>query len=225
MEPILNCRDITCVRQHWRDGGTSSVAGITSEFEAGRLCGISGEDGCGKGLLLNLLGLLERPDRGQIRAVGQETGELDAGSITRLRNEAFGYLFSQVALLPGLTVAENVAIPLFRICGVDPREARERTLEVLEFCGCESLAELRAEDLDGDDAAGASLARALVHQPQILIAISPKSEERLLPLAVKAAEQLGTCVLWAGQPHRLSRCAHRLLELKQGKITADVDFT
>jgi putative ABC transport system ATP-binding protein len=197
---------------------------VSVGFASGRLCGVTGPDGCGKGLFLNILGLMEIPDSGCVHAIGQSSAHLGEDGCMRLRNEAFGFVFSQAALLPALSVAENVAMPLFRIRGEDPIPARDRTLEALAFCDCAHLAEAPAEDLGPEDASRAALARAIVHRPRILIAISPKAAESLLPLAAKAADQLGLCVLWAGESGPIRRTAHRIIEMHEGRITNDISF-
>ena len=131
----LACRNLSCRREQWLNSGPSRFEDLTLEFVDGEVCGVTGAEGSGKGLLLNVLGLLEAPDEGEILVENQiVTGRTDA-EIRLLRNEAFGFLFNHSYLLPSFSVAENVATPLFRICGGEASDALERTMDALNFCG------------------------------------------------------------------------------------------
>ena len=222
MTPALRCEALNCRRDQWNELAPSRVEEITACFAAGEFCGFCGPDGSGKGLLLNLLGLLERPDSGTIAVNGILAGELSAEDVQQLRNETFGFLFNHPCLLPSFSVAENVAMPLFRICGGEARQARDRTVEVLEFCGITALETTLAGRLDPAERTLVALARALVHEPRILVAISPRENDGLLALARRAAEECGLCVLWAGTEEPLTRHAHRVLHLDGGRLARDV---
>ena len=217
----LSCQNISCHRDDWNQRGAASVKDISVTFEAGSLCGVAGSCGSGKNLLLNILGLLELPDSGSVHVGGVDTSCCGANELMSLRNESFGYLFSESALLPAFSIAENVAMPLFRICGMDPGEAQERTLEVLDFCGIATEGDSTAGELDVMPLWRTVFARALVHRPKVLIAISPRQEEDLLPLARRIAEEAGVCILWGGEPPALIAHAHRLIQLENGRIAGD----
>jgi ABC-type lipoprotein export system ATPase subunit len=217
----LSCKNISCHRDNWNQKGAASVQDLSAAFDAGSLCGVTGPCGSGRNLLLNILGLLEHPDSGFVRVDGVDTSGCAVGELTALRNESFGYLFSGSALLPAFSIAENVAMPLFRICGMDPEEAQERTLEVLDFCGIAAEGDLMAGELDVLPLWRTVFARALVHRPKVLIAISPRQEEDLLPLARRIAEEAGVCVLWGGESLALSAHAHRMIQLENGRIAGD----
>ncbi len=218
---VLHGESLTCRRDLWNDLAPSRFENFSASFAAGEFCGFCGPDGSGKGLLLNVLGLLEPADSGTFAVNGTLTGPLNPEDVQQLRNETFGFLFNHPCLLPSFSVAENVAMPLFRICGGDAREARDRTMEMLEFCGIDALETTLAGRLDADARSRTALARALVHQPSVLIAISPRENETLLALARRAAEELGLCVLWAGNEETLRPAAHRLLHLADGRLTGE----
>lgn len=222
MPPLLQCETLCCRREQWNELSPSRVEDVTATFPAGALCGFCGPDGSGKGLLLNLLGLLENPDSGHVAINGSPVTGLPADDLQQIRNEAFGFLFNHPCLLPSFSVAENVAMPLFRICGGDAREARDRTMEVLEFCGIAALETTLAGRLDGPGRLRTALARALVHRPGILVAISPRETDGMLALGRRAAEELGLCVLWAGAEETVVPHAHRILHLHEGRIVRDI---
>lgn len=219
MIPTLACEDLSCRRENWNDSGLSRIERITAEFHAGKFYGVCGEQGSGKGLLLNVLGLLEPPDTGKLTVGGEIAWDLPQDEAMQLRNEAFGFLFDHSCLLPSFSLAENVAMPLFRICGGDAREARQRTMAALEFCGIDDLESTLAGRLSDANKMRAALARALVHEPSILIAISPQAEESFLELGGRVARELGLCVLWAGKESELARQADQLIAMKEGRFT------
>lgn len=184
----------------------------------GEFCGFSGGDISGKELLLHLLGLLEPADAGRIVVRGIPIEKWEPEKIQPLRNESFGFMFEHPCLLASFSVAENVAMPLFRFCGGDPVTARKRTLEILDFCGITHLEGMLAGRLDPAERRITALARALVHEPDILVVISPQTNDELLVLARRVATDLGLCVLWAGQPDQLRPVVHRLLHLEDGCV-------
>lgn len=213
---MILCESLTCERPNWNSGGPGRVWDFSGELGAGEFVGFCGADGCGKGLLLNVIGMLERADRGRLVLLGHDADSFSPEEAATFRNEACGFLFGHPYLLPSFTVAENVAMPLFRICGGDAREARERTRQVLGFAGIGNLETARAGNLNAPARWRAAFARALVHEPRVLIAISPPAPE-LLPLARRAAEDLGVTVLWSGGHDRLSPVADRVITLENGR--------
>ncbi len=221
MNPVLCCRELCCQRTNWKEGQHASIQGITLSFFAATFCQFDGPDSPGRDLLLSNLGLLEPADSGTIFLEGQNMMEVAEDELRRLRNESFGFLFEHPCLLPSFSVAENVAMPLFRICGADAAAARERTHEVLDFCGIPHLENQLAERLAPAAQRRAALARALVHRPRILMAISPRGSNELFDLGLRIASELGLCVLWAGEEDDGSRKPPRLIQVQDGRISSD----
>lgn len=211
------CESLSCERRDWGPAGASRFVDFSATFEAGEFVGFCGPDGCGKGLLLNVIGLIEKADAGRLVLMEHDVAELDGEDTATFRNEACGFLFGHPYLLPSFTVAENVAMPLFRICGGGAEEARQRTREVLEFAGIGGFETPRAGKLDPALRWRAAFARALVHEPRVLIAISPPDPD-LLPLAKIAAATFGITVLWAGEREAVAPYADRVLELRDGRV-------
>lgn len=220
MKSVLSCENLTCHRPSWNGAGPSRIVDVSASFAPGGLYGFCGPDGCGKGLLLNVLGLLEPPDSGCIRVAGRPLPAAGNDEFCQLRNEVFGFLFDHSFLLPSFSVAENVAMPLFRICGGDARAARARTLEMLEFCGITAHESTLAGRLDHATQRRAALARALVHQPAILVALSSHDGGDMVALARRAAREMPLCVLWAGEETALSRHADHLTFMRDGHPVA-----
>jgi ABC-type lipoprotein export system ATPase subunit len=212
----ITCESLTCLRSDWNNAGDGRVVDFSAAFECGEFVGFCGEDGSGKGLLLNVIGLLEKADSGRLVLLGHDAADFSGEDAATFRNEACGFLFGHPYLLPSFTVAENVAMPLFRICGGGAVEARERTREVLEFAGIGDFETARTGKLDPALRWRAAFARALVHDPRVLIAISPPDPD-LLPLAKLAAAKYHLTVLWAGARTSVAPFADRIVEMRDGR--------
>jgi len=169
------------------------LRGISLAIETGRFTLISG---AGAGALLRILGLLDRPDAGELWLEGQPTSALDDAARLELRNRAFGYIFEEPFLLNSFSVAENVAMPLFRISGYDIEQARNRTAQVLEFVGLMGAADSGVADLALADHYRVALARALAVAPRVLIADDAG-------LHIPAAEFRGYAALLRSVPEAL----------------------
>jgi putative ABC transport system ATP-binding protein len=217
--PLIRCRDLQCVRPLWREGA-SYVRGVTAEFTAGTFHAIRGNEGCGKNLLLHLLGLLEQPDEGSVILDGTDTTAMEVAARDTLRQRAFGFLFPACALLPSLTVLENIAFPVLKAGHATEAEQANLTLAALQFCSLEDEADMQVMDLAPERQAVAALARALIHQPRVLIAESPAAEEILVPLARRAVDELGLTVIWGARPAGpAATAADRVLEMKDGRLS------
>lgn len=221
MKTALSCEGLSCQRADWNNIGPLKVTSVSATFSMGEFCGFSGTETSGKDLLLNVLGLLEPPDSGCIVVGDKPVEGWDPEKIQPMRNETFGFMFEHPCLLASFSVAENVAMPLFRFCGGDPLTARKRTLEILDFCGITHLEGMLAGRLDPAERRITALARALVHEPDILVVISPQTNDELLVLARRVATDLGLCVLWAGAQEQLQPVVHRLVHLEGGQIASD----
>jgi len=215
--PAISCRALACARERWNPG-PSRIGPVDLDLEAGGIYGFCGPDGCGKGLLLHLLGLLETPDAGTIELFGTALPPLGSEKHQRWRMVDFGYLFPSPFLLPSLSVAENIAMPLFRGLDLSAEEARDRTREALARCQIESLEAEAVWKLPEDLRHRIALARALAHHPRFLIAVSPATSENLLPLARLAASELGITILWAGPAELLQGICTRTFQIDAGEV-------
>jgi ABC-type lipoprotein export system ATPase subunit len=206
---------------NWNEDQHAFVRDVTLSFSLAAFCELHGPDSSGRDLLLNNLGLLEPADSGTILLDGQRVSDMLEEDRRRFRNENFGFLFQNPCLLPSFSVAENVAMPLFRICGMDAAAARERTLKVLNFCGIAHLEDQLAGRLVPSAQRRAALARALVHRPRILIAMSPRGGDEFLDLAFRTASELGLCVLWSADNGTIGQKGVRLIRVQDGHISSD----
>lgn len=150
-------------------GGRPRIERVSLDCEAGTVTLLQGAGGCGKNLLLRVLGLLEAPDAGEVFFRDRPTRGLSEADRAALRNHHFGYLFPEPFLLPSLSVLENIAMPLLKISAVSTEEAQARTREVLDFVGLVDATESGIDGLTLFEQHRVALARALVNRPSVLI--------------------------------------------------------
>jgi lipoprotein-releasing system ATP-binding protein len=216
----LRCSRLSCHRPEWADG-PSCVHDISLDFDEARLHGITGPAGSGKTLLLHLLGLLDEPDFGTVELFGETVSPASEEIRREVRNTVFGYIFPNPCLLPAFTVAENIAMPLFRISGADEHSAHERVYELVHFFGIERLANEPAANLDFDTQFLTALARAIVHRPRILFLLVPGRSATLAPHVRAVVDKLRITCLWGGlEEDWLSSC-DRKVTLQCGSVSAE----
>jgi len=156
-------------------GGTRPRAVLRSvslEVRRGEYVAIVGESGVGKSTLLNLIAALDPPDAGSIVLDGTDVLALDDTARTLLRRASIGFVFQAFHLLPHLTVAQNVALPL-ALNGVEAARARDRLAEMLAAVGLAAAAGAYPRELSGGEMQRVAIARALVHRPLLLLADEP----------------------------------------------------
>ncbi len=146
--------------------------GLNLELRPGEYLAIMGESGVGKSTLLNLLAGLDRADSGRVLLDGVDLATLDDDAATRLRRRDVGFVFQAFHVLPYLTAAQNVALPL-ELLKVPLPERTTRTRELLEAVGIEALADRYARELSGGEVQRVAIARALVHRPRLVLADEP----------------------------------------------------
>src|SRR5450631_3384358 len=145
---------------------------LNLDLRQGEYLAIMGESGAGKSTLLNLLAGLDKPDSGRVLLEGLDLSTMDDDATTLLRRRAVGFVFQAFHILPYLTVAQNVALPL-DLLGVSEPQRGARTQEMLVGTGIEALADRYARELSGGEVQRVAIARALVHRPRLVLADEP----------------------------------------------------
>jgi putative ABC transport system ATP-binding protein len=154
------------------DSAVHALANLDLGIEAGEYVAVMGASGSGKSTLLNLLGLLDRPDAGTYRLGGRDVTTLSADEQARVRRERIGFVFQSFHLVPRLSAAENIALPLM-LAGIEPAERARRVGKALEDFGLANRADHRPDQLSGGQRQRVAIARATIMQPAVILADEP----------------------------------------------------
>jgi putative ABC transport system ATP-binding protein len=176
------------------------LAGIDFDLAAGEYVAVMGESGIGKSTLLNLIAGLDTPDAGSIEFEGQDFARLDDRALTVLRRARMGFIFQAFHVLPYLSVAENVALPLV-LLGEGAANIEGRAAAMLAAVGLAERAASRPSELSGGELQRVAIARALVHRPALVLAdeptgnLDPDSAAQVLALLRDAVKQHGAAAI------------------------------
>ncbi|NSL56187.1 ABC transporter ATP-binding protein [Uliginosibacterium aquaticum] len=154
------------------DSVVHALRGVSLNIEAGEYVAVIGPSGSGKSTLLNLLGLLDRADAGSYRLAGRDTTGLSPDEAATLRSRQIGFVFQSFHLVPRLTAAENIALPMV-LAGIDANERKRRVAKALEGFGLSDRADHRPNQLSGGQRQRVAIARATVMQPSVLLCDEP----------------------------------------------------
>ncbi|MEV4753559.1 ABC transporter ATP-binding protein [Micromonospora sp. NPDC049559] len=222
-EPTTLLRAHGVVRSY---GRTPALRGVDLTVAQGEILAITGPSGCGKSTLLHCLAGILTPDEGEIYYGAHRLDTWSERARSRLRRTEFGVLFQFGQLVPELTGAENVALPLL-LAGTGRRVARTAALEGLDRLGVAELADQRPGEMSGGQQQRCALARALVTEPRVLFTDEPTGAldslagEQVLGELVRLARERGTTVLLVTHDVRVAGYADRELELRDGLVDGD----
>ncbi|MGE0582815.1 MAG: ABC transporter ATP-binding protein [Steroidobacteraceae bacterium] len=210
--------ELTGLAKRFRADRPPVFSGIDLALGAGEYVAIMGESGVGKSTLLNLIAGLDRSDGGAARLGGVEVTALDDDAATLLRRERMGFVFQAFHVLPYLTVAQNVALPL-ELLGVPRGEGALRVAAMLAAVGLASAGARYPRELSGGELQRVAIARALVHRPQLVLAdeptgnLDPRSAAQVLALLREQVHAAGGAGLLITHSFIAARTADRVLTL------------
>jgi putative ABC transport system ATP-binding protein len=201
-----------------------ALVDVDVEVHPGELTVVRGPSGSGKTTLLNILGGLDRPTSGTVLlGDGRVLSELKETAVLKVRREMIGYIFQSFGLVPVLSAAENVEVPL-RLLGTPVRERTERVEAALEMVGLGRHGKQRPYELSGGQQQRVGIARALVAEPQILIADEPTGQldsdtaATIMDLLVRLTHQQGIAAVVSTHDPILIARADRVVELHDGRV-------
>ena len=196
---------------------------VSLDVSPGMMVAVMGPSGSGKSTLLTIAGSLEEPTSGQVLVAGQDLATMSRDDKARLRRQSIGYVFQDFNLLPGLTAAENVALPL-ELDGVGARRAREAGLRTLDAMGLADRASNYPDQLSGGERQRVAIARAVVGDRHLLLADEPSgaldsANAEAVMYMIRAACEQGVAAVVATHDAQLASWADRVVYIWDGRIT------
>ncbi len=203
----------------------AALRGVSLSLERGDFVALTGPSGCGKSTLLHLCGAMDRPSAGRLTIEGKNVGTLDDDALTRLRRDRIGFVFQFFNLLPTLTIGDNIALPCL-LAGLPAKTAESRAADLAARVGIGHRLRHYPQQVSGGEAQRAAIARALVHQPALLIADEPTGNldsangATVLALLAELNRDLGVTMLLATHAAEVAAAATRTLRMRDGRLDA-----
>jgi len=207
------------------DTAVDALRGVSVDIAEGRLTAVMGPSGSGKSTLMHILAGLDKPTSGEVRIAGVDIGELDDTALTELRRSHIGFIFQFFNLLPMLTAAENIVLPL-KLAGVRPDKAWVE--QVTTSVGLADRLSHRPAELSGGQQQRVAVARALVSRPTVMFADEPtgnldsKTSGEILELLRTSVDELGQTTVMVTHDAHAAEIADRVLFLADGNIVRDL---
>ena len=226
MAPIIRVEHL---RKVYRVGKEKVVAlnDVSLAIEPGEFCCIVGASGSGKSTLLNQLAGLEKPTRGQVFIGKHCISEMDENSLAKFRQAHLGFIFQSYNLLPSMTAAENVALPLM-FKGVPRKERLKQAHEQLKLMGLTGRENHRPTEMSGGQQQRVGIARAFVGSPKVIFADEPTGNldsattRQVLYQMLSMSKQKGITYIMVTHEQDLALCADRVITVLDGKVQSDV---
>ncbi len=217
--------DVRAAEKSFGDGATRIhvLKQVNLQARTGEIMMLVGPSGCGKTTLLSAIAGTMRVESGEIEVFGNRLEKMSGGALTRFRAKQIGFIFQQFNLIPTLTIAENVGVPLL-IQGVSNSKALKRSREILDQVGMGDRWKERPNKLSGGQQQRVAIARALVHEPPLVIcdeptaALDAKNGEIVLDLFREVARSPARAVIIVTHDNRIFSYADRIARMDDGEI-------
>jgi putative ABC transport system ATP-binding protein len=211
---------------HLGDSEVHALRDLSVSIEAGEYVAVMGPSGSGKSTLLNLLGLLDRPNTGHYLLEGRDVTTLSADEQAEVRRARIGFVFQSFHLVPRLTAAENIALPLM-LAGVPPAERASRVAQALKDFGLETRAGHRPEELSGGQRQRVAIARATIMRPAMLLADEPtgnldRATGQEVTALLEGLNAAGTTLIVVTHDPVMGARARRRLLMEDGALCQDL---
>jgi putative ABC transport system ATP-binding protein len=221
---VIRCQQVVR-RYRMGDADVQAVRGIDLEIARGEFAAITGPSGCGKSTLLHLLGAMDVPTSGHVFVNGRDTATLNDAEATSFRLRHIGFVFQRFYLMPTLSAAENVELPLAE-AGMPKATRRARAVDLLGYVGLGDRRGHRPTQLSGGEQQRVAIARALANEPALVLADEPTGEldadtgERLLELFAQLHRD-GTTLVFVTHDAVVANAAERVVRLRDGRVASD----
>ena len=224
MAVALSCQGLWKIYE-MGDEKVQAIRGIDLEINKGEMVAIMGPSGCGKTTLLNILSGIDDPSAGQVMVAGKPLFGISDDERTDLRGKEMGFIFQKFHLLDVMNAVENVEIPLL-LLGIDPVDARSKATTALNKVGLGDRCEHRPAELSGGQQQRVSIARALVHDPSVILCDEPTgnldsaTSEQVMDLLAQLNESGSTLVIVTHDNEIAKRCS-RIIRIYDGRILSE----
>ena len=204
----------------------TALKDIDLTLNKGEFTGLVGPSGSGKTTLLNIVGGLDSPTEGQVSVLGQALNDTSHSERARLRRKHMGFIFQSYNLLPVYTVFENVELPLI-LNKIDHQEREEKVAQAIEWVGLSDKRDSRPAMLSGGECQRTAIARAIVHQPALVLADEPtanldaENSHHIMKILVRLNQELSTSFIFATHDEKIMAYLRRIIHLDDGEITKD----
>ncbi|MCB0685535.1 MAG: ABC transporter ATP-binding protein [Saprospiraceae bacterium] len=225
LQPVISVHNLT---KTYQMGATvvKALQNIDLDIYPNEFVALMGPSGSGKSTLMNLLGCLDTPTAGEYFLGGENVADMDDNELANVRNRKIGFVFQTFNLLPRLSSLENVALPLV-YAGISKEKRLDQSRRVLETVGLGERMEHKPNELSGGQRQRVAVARALVNDPQIILADEPtgnldsKTSEEIMEMFENLHKAGNTIILVTHEPD-IAEYAHRVVRMKDGMIESDV---
>ncbi len=224
-EPLIRMRDVS---REYRGAAATvhALQGVSVAMRGQELCVVHGRSGSGKTTFLNMIGGLDRPSAGSVEVDGVQVSSLPEHALVEYRRDTVGFVFQAFGLIPILSAAENVEVPL-RLQRMDPGERAARVRELLRLVDLDERANHRPQELSGGEQQRVAIARALANEPRLVIADEPTAQldsqraKTIMGLLRRLVDERGVSVVVATHDPPLIEMADHRIELGDGAVVAD----
>ncbi|MCD6185808.1 MAG: ABC transporter ATP-binding protein [Deltaproteobacteria bacterium] len=205
-----------------------ALRGVSLDIENGEFACISGPSGCGKSTLLNLIGCLDKPTTGKVIIDDEDVGKLNANQLAEIRNRKIGFIFQSFNLIPVLNVYENIEMVFMSWKDLPKEEMNKRITSLIEEVGLKDYLKHKPGELSGGQMQRVSIARALVTEPQVVLADEPtanldsKTSKIILEIMVNMNNRHDTTFIFSTHDPIVSEYAKREINLFDGVIKSEI---
>ena len=225
MAKLITLRDVYKIYGEGLESEVRALDGVSLDIERGEFVAVVGQSGSGKSTMMNVLGCLDIPTRGEYFLDGTDVQELTDKELSRIRNKQIGFIFQQYNLIQSLTVLENVELPLI-YQGINADDRYDMAMAALERVGLAGRVKHKPAEMSGGQQQRVAIARAIATKPPIIMADEPTGalDSRTGQEVLKFLQQLnkeGSTVILITHDNGIAATARRIVRLQDGKIVED----
>jgi putative ABC transport system ATP-binding protein len=209
------------------DVAVAALSDVSLTIDAREFVAFVGPSGSGKSTLLNLVGCLDHPTSGALNVMGADVARLNRSAAAAFRGEHLGFVFQEFNLVPVLSAYENIEYPLLMVRNWPPEKRRAQVMKMLDAVGMVDQAHKRPDQLSGGQKQRVAVARALVSEPQLVLADEPTANldhdtaHKVIALMKRLRDEFGTTFVFSTHDPKIMEAAERILMLEDGRLVKE----